>query len=130
VGHTQSVTEHGKDSANELGEDGALNQAGCQLRELVASFANVTSPTITWDAANHLVQDSRNEPNSASGSPRSTTLRKTLLEPGFILEPACNNEAHALCESGCPFYDDKYKGHFDNPFMSAFCLDRRRPCRR
>lgn len=31
-----------------------------------------------------------------------------------MLEPDCNNEANRLRESGRRFYDDKYKGHFDN----------------
>jgi hypothetical protein len=35
-----------------------------------------------------------------------------------VLEPACNNEANELRDSGRRFYDDKYRGHFDNLFNS------------
>ena len=42
--------------------------------------------------------------------------RKVLLEPGYVLEPDCNNQANRLRESGRRFYDEKYKTHFDNLF--------------
>ena len=41
------------------------------------------------------------------------------MEPGFVLEPKCNDEANNLRESGRRFYDGKYKGHFDNLFSTA-----------
>lgn len=44
---------------------------------------------------------------------------QVLLDPGFVLEPQCNNEANALRENGRRFYDEKYKGHFDNLFNAA-----------
>ncbi len=31
-----------------------------------------------------------------------------------MLEPQCNDQANRLREEGRRFYDDKYKGHFDN----------------
>lgn len=42
-----------------------------------------------------------------------------LLEPGYVLEPDCNNQANRLKDEGKKFYDDKYKSHFDNLFNSA-----------
>ena len=42
-----------------------------------------------------------------------------MTEPGFVLEPKCNDEANSLRESGRHFYDDKYKGHFDNLFSTT-----------
>ena len=39
---------------------------------------------------------------------------QVLLEPGFVLEPSCNDQANQLREDGRSFYDGKYKGHFDN----------------
>jgi hypothetical protein len=41
-----------------------------------------------------------------------------LLEPGYILEPACNTHATELKESGHSFFDEKYRDHFDNIFSS------------
>lgn len=43
-------------------------------------------------------------------------IRRVLLEPGYVLEPDCNNQANRLRDSGRSFYDDKYKSHFDNLF--------------
>jgi len=44
---------------------------------------------------------------------------QVLLEPGYVLEPDCNNQANALRESGRQFYDVKYKYHFDNLFNTT-----------
>ncbi len=44
---------------------------------------------------------------------------QVLLDPGFVLEPQCNNDANTLRENGRRFYDEKYKGHFDNLFNAA-----------
>lgn len=41
------------------------------------------------------------------------------MEPGYVLEPDCNNQANQLREDGRQFYDVKYKSHFDNLFNSA-----------
>lgn len=43
---------------------------------------------------------------------------QVLLEPGYVLEEDCNNEAKRLRESGREFYDGKYKDHFNNLFNS------------
>ena len=40
------------------------------------------------------------------------------MEPGYVLEDECNNEAKRLRESGREFYDGKYKDHFNNLFNS------------
>ena len=42
--------------------------------------------------------------------------RKVLLQPGYVLEPACNSEGREIRENGRSFYDDKYRDHFDNLF--------------
>jgi len=46
-------------------------------------------------------------------------IRKVLLEPGFVLEPSCNDEGNRLRETGNHFYKDKYRDHFDNLFNSV-----------
>ncbi len=48
-----------------------------------------------------------------------TETSQVLLDPGFVLEPQCNNEANELRENGRRFYDDKYRSHFDNLINSA-----------
>ena len=42
--------------------------------------------------------------------------RKVLLQSGYVLEPACDSEGSGIHENGRRFYDDKYRGHFDNLF--------------
>ena len=46
-------------------------------------------------------------------------LKQALLDPGFVLEPACNDEGNRLRNTGKHFYDDKYRDHFDNLFNSV-----------
>lgn len=41
---------------------------------------------------------------------------QSLLEPGFVLQPQCNDSARKLQDSGRQFYDGKYKSHFDGLF--------------
>jgi hypothetical protein len=43
----------------------------------------------------------------------STNDLQCLLEPGFVLQPQCNDTARKLQDSDRQFYDDKYKSHFD-----------------
>lgn len=42
-----------------------------------------------------------------------------LLRAGYVLEPDCNNRSNHTHDSGCQFYDDKYKNHFNNLFSAV-----------
>ncbi|KAL0948737.1 hypothetical protein HGRIS_008869 [Hohenbuehelia grisea] len=120
VGHARTVAEHGKDSHSKLSSDPALNTAMAELRTLLERFANGTSMNMIFDAFGTLADDTRRDPELRDWFRRvDTYIRKVLFEPGFVLEPACNNEAKDLRESGRRFYDEKYKGHFDNLFNSV-----------
>ncbi|KAI0707522.1 hypothetical protein C8T65DRAFT_216076 [Cerioporus squamosus] len=118
--HGKTVANHGKDSTNQLQSDGALNQATHELRTLLERFANGKSLGIIGDAMQALYNDAQQDEELRNWF-RSVDAytRKVLLDPGFVLEPQCNNEANELRESGRRFYDDKYKGHFDNLFNAA-----------
>ena len=73
-----------------------------------------------FNAANDLIDDARNDQEFRDWwSQVDTFVRKVLLEPGFVLEPQCNNEGRAIRESGRRFYDDKYKAHFDRLFSTV-----------
>ena len=118
--HGKTVANHGKDSHDRLREDDSLGLAGRELRTLLERFANGQSTDIIWNAMNQLIDDSRNDKELREWFSRvDTFIRKTLLEPGFVLEPQCNKEAKELRESGRQFYDGKYKNHFDNMFNSV-----------
>jgi hypothetical protein len=72
-----------------------------------------------FEAVNILINDARtDEEFRAWWGQVDGYARKVLLEPGFVLEPQCNNEGNALRESGRKFYDDKYSAHFDRLFTS------------
>ncbi|TFK83404.1 hypothetical protein K466DRAFT_665853 [Polyporus arcularius HHB13444] len=118
--HGKTVADHGKDSKNQLQSDGALQQATHELRTLLERFANGKSLGMIGDAMQALYVDAQQDEDLRNWF-RSVDAytRKVLLEPGFVLEPQCNNEANELRENGRRFYDDKYKGHFDNLINSA-----------
>lgn len=75
---------------------------------------------IVWNSINQLVEDSKHDPELREWFKSvNAYIRKVLLEPGFVLDPACNDDARALRDSGRQFYDHKYKSHFDNLFSSV-----------
>jgi hypothetical protein len=118
-------------------QDPALNQAGKELRTLLERFANGQSIDPITDAMNVLIDDANRDPelrdwfkdgdayirkvrilDELRFSPNDVSPFQILLEPGYVLEPACNNRGNELRESGHRFFDDKYRDHFDNIFSS------------
>ncbi|KAJ2922652.1 hypothetical protein H1R20_g14446, partial [Candolleomyces eurysporus] len=101
-----------------------LNLALSELRTLLERFANNTSLSLIIDPINVLIDDGRRDPELREWfSKLNTYVRRVLLEPGYILEPACDTEGHRLVrEEGKRFYgtgrgdepEGKYKGHFDS----------------
>lgn len=82
-------------------------------------FANNQSMDPIFNAVNDLTDDARNDQEFRNWWSRvDSYTREVLLEPGFVLEPKCNDEGRQLRESGRTFYDDKYKSHFDRLFSS------------
>jgi hypothetical protein len=146
LSHLKESMEHGRTVAQEkesegvkvLKSDPALKQATKELRTLLERFANGNSIDTIIDAVNALVDDAQRDKEFKDWFKKVDTyihkvrhhayvyIRLTylnpvqvLLQPGFVLEPACNAEGHQLRESGRHFYDVKYKGHFDNLFHSV-----------
>ncbi|KAI0057660.1 hypothetical protein BV25DRAFT_1970625 [Artomyces pyxidatus] len=119
AGHGRSLAGHGKDSHGKLTSDPALQQSTTQLRTLLERFANGQSMDIIFGAIDDLVQDARNDEEFRHWFEGVDAYsRKVLLEPGYVLEPACNSEGRELRDSGRRFYDEKYKNHFDRLFDS------------
>ncbi|KAI0781790.1 hypothetical protein C8Q75DRAFT_790036 [Abortiporus biennis] len=115
--HGKTVIGQGKDSHAQLTSDSSLQQATSELRTLLERFANGMSLGIIGDAMHVLYDDAKKDEelrNWFKGVDSYT--RKVLMEPGYVLEPDCNNEANRLRESGRQFYDVKYRSHFDNLF--------------
>jgi hypothetical protein len=120
VKHGRKIAGARKDhTADSVTKDKNLKRATRELRTLLERFANNTSLDIVLDAIDAIIDDARrDEELRAWFSDVDAYIRKLLLEPGYVIEPDCNNQANRLRESGRRFYDDKYKGHFDNLFNS------------
>ncbi|KAI0743264.1 hypothetical protein BC629DRAFT_1599620 [Irpex lacteus] len=113
--HGRTVAEHGKDSHGKLAEDDNVKQATRELRTLLERFANGLSLDVIGDALHDLYEDAQKDEELRAWLNRvDSYIRKVLIEPGYVLEPDCNNQANSLREDGRRFYDDKYKAHFDN----------------
>ncbi|EKM56742.1 uncharacterized protein PHACADRAFT_91847 [Phanerochaete carnosa HHB-10118-sp] len=113
--HGRTIAGHGKDSHQQLTSDNSLQQATSELRTLLERFANGMSLGIIGDAVHDLYEDAQKDDELRDWFKQCDAyIRKVLIEPGYVLEPDCNNEANRLREGGRRFYDGKYKSHFDN----------------
>jgi len=120
AGHSRTVVQKGQESHRALTGDEALKAAFYELRTLLERFANGRSLDVILDAVNLLSDDARDDEELRSWFHSvDAYIRKVLLEPGYVLDSDCNDEANQLRDSGRRFYDDKYKNHFDNLFDSA-----------
>jgi hypothetical protein len=119
VKHGRTLAEAGKDRKAEVKKDKNLTLATRELRTLLERFANGVSLDIVLDAVDAIIDDARRDDALREWFLAiNAYIRKLLLEVGYVIEPECNNEAKRLRETGRHFYDDKYKGHFDNLFNS------------
>ncbi|PPQ90960.1 hypothetical protein CVT25_015686 [Psilocybe cyanescens] len=97
-----------------------LDACIAELRTLLERFANGTSFSIVTDALDALIDDARRDEALREWFKACDLyIRKVLLEPGYILEPDCNNHANKLREIGREFYDGKYRAHFEGLFDSV-----------
>ncbi|KAG5640527.1 hypothetical protein DXG03_008215 [Asterophora parasitica] len=117
--HGRNTIEAQKESARHVGEDKSLHRAITEIRTLLERFANGKSMDTIIDAFGVLRDDAGRDKELRDWF-RSVEgySRKVLLEPGYVLEPGCNEQANHLRDSGRRFYDVKYKGEFDNLFNS------------
>ncbi|TRM64226.1 hypothetical protein BD626DRAFT_429803 [Schizophyllum amplum] len=124
--HGQNVgKQHAKHTANAAQDDQSLTNAWGELRKLLERFANGQSMDVIFDAANRLAEDAKNDKALEAWLERANAyIRKTLLQPGFVLKDECNEEAADLRKTGQVFFEDKYKGHFDNFFQSIATFGR------
>lgn len=117
--HGRTLADASKDHTTGVTKDENLKRATRELRTLLERFANGMSLDIVLDAVDAIIDDARRDDALREWfSAVDAYIRKVLLEPGYVLEPDCNNHANRLRETGRQFYDEKYKGHFDNLFDS------------
>ncbi|EGN94223.1 hypothetical protein SERLA73DRAFT_115180 [Serpula lacrymans var. lacrymans S7.3] len=118
--HGKTMAGHGKESGGSLTSDPSLRQATSELRTLLERFANGKNMNIIFDSVNALVDDARRDEEFRAWFRRlDAFIRKLLLQAGYVLEEDCNREGNEVRESGRQFWDQKYRGHFDNLFNST-----------
>ncbi|CAE6470084.1 unnamed protein product [Rhizoctonia solani] len=118
-GHSRSVAATGQGSAKNVTSDPSLRLATRELRTLLERFANGQSMDPILDATGALWDDAqKDEGLRAWFRKMDEYVRKVLLEPGYVLQPQCNDRGREIREEGRQFFDHKYKGHKDNLFDS------------
>ncbi|KAG6885293.1 hypothetical protein C0993_003577 [Termitomyces sp. T159_Od127] len=116
VGEVSSFTSI---SNKRRGFDKSLKRSIREIRTLLERFANNQTMEPIIDAFNVLRDDAQRDKELRDWfNEVDRYLHQVLLEPGYVLDQACNDRANQLRESGRRFYDDKYKGHFDRLFGS------------
>jgi len=118
--HGRTLADHHAGKAGDVVEDPSLKRASSELRTLLERFANNKSLDDVFGAVDQLATDAQNDEElRAWFKDLDSYVRKTLLEPGYIISPDCNNQANRLQESGRRFFDDKYAGHKNALFDSV-----------
>ncbi|KZO93654.1 hypothetical protein CALVIDRAFT_539829 [Calocera viscosa TUFC12733] len=115
--HGKTLAGTGTQSAGQVAEDPALKQAVSELRTLLERFANNTSLDGIINACQDLYNDAQNDAALRGWFEKlDGFVRRTLLQPGYVLQPQYNDEGRALIDDGKGFFDNKYKSHKDNLF--------------
>ncbi|RDX45619.1 hypothetical protein OH76DRAFT_1558936 [Lentinus brumalis] len=113
--HGRTVASHGKDSHQQISSDPNVQTSLNEIRTLLERFANGRSLNTIGDAMRALYEDSQNDERLRHWFREvDEYVREVLLEPGYVLDDQCSERGNQLRESGRQFYDEKYKGHFDN----------------
>ncbi|KLO12225.1 hypothetical protein SCHPADRAFT_905341 [Schizopora paradoxa] len=113
-GHGRRVASAGANQTNSLFSDPNLNQATSEMRTFLERCANGQRMDGMIDAAQRLWDDAQEDEELRAWWGRvDTFVRKSLLEPGFILAPLFESQARQLRDESRRFFDEKYKGHRD-----------------
>ncbi|QRW17273.1 hypothetical protein RhiXN_05275 [Rhizoctonia solani] len=113
-GHSRSVAATGQGSAkiSECHKRPLAPPCTRELRTLLERFANGQSMDPILDATGALWDDAqKDEGLRAWFRKMDEYVRKVLLEPGYVLQPQCNDRGREIREEGRQFFDHKYKGH-------------------
>ncbi|KAG9010125.1 hypothetical protein FRB94_004366 [Tulasnella sp. JGI-2019a] len=120
LSHGKHFTQHGTGQASEIKEDPSLQQATNELRTLLERFANGRSLDGIEQSVRVMYDDAQKDEGLKNWFKElDVYVRKTLLEPGYVLSPQCNTRGNELIDSGHAYFDEKYRGHLDNVFDSV-----------
>ncbi|KAH7327708.1 hypothetical protein B0J17DRAFT_680633 [Rhizoctonia solani] len=118
-GHSRNMAATGQDSAKNVTSDPSLRLATRELRTLLERFANGHSMDPILDATGALWDDAQKDEDLRAWFRKTDEyVRRVLLEPGYVLQPQCNDRGNEIREEGHRFFDHKYKAHKDNLFDS------------
>ncbi|KAG8824097.1 hypothetical protein FRC19_002552 [Serendipita sp. 401] len=108
VGTNQTKTATGLFS-----NDPVLQQAWQELRVLLERFAGGRSLDPIFDAIQRIWDDAREDEQFRAWWGRADTfVRRTLLEPGFILTPQFNTQSNVIFhDEAKEFFDERYRPH-------------------
>ncbi|KAG8804896.1 hypothetical protein FRC17_005846, partial [Serendipita sp. 399] len=108
VGANQTKTTTGLFS-----NDPVLQQAWQELRVLLERFAGGRSLDPIFDSIQKLWDDAREDEQFRAWWGRADSfVRRTLLEPGFILTPQFNSQSQAIFhDEAKEFFDERYRPH-------------------
>ncbi|KAF8301114.1 hypothetical protein DL93DRAFT_2122133 [Clavulina sp. PMI_390] len=115
--HGRTLASHHANKASDVTEDPSLQRATSELRLLLERFANGASMDGMIQAMQALSDDAQEDEGLRDWfKDLDRYIRKTLLEPGFVLSPQFDNDANRLRDTGHQFFDEKYRAHKDNLF--------------
>lgn len=108
----------GKDSNNSVKQARTgLAAAENDLCTLIERFANGTSTATLWESINQIYKDAEKDDELKNWfKSMNRYIHRCLLEQGYVLEEASNEEWNKLYEKGHYLLRDKYKKHTDNVF--------------
>ncbi|KIM26634.1 hypothetical protein M408DRAFT_25337 [Serendipita vermifera MAFF 305830] len=106
-------TAQGKTAKGLFANDPVLQQAWSELRVLLERFAGGRSLDPTFDAIDKLWTDAKEDEAFRAWWKRADSfVRKTLLEPGFILAPQFNTQSQEIFhDQAKEFFDVRYRPH-------------------
>ena len=111
-GHAKHVANKSTDAADQFKSDPGIADATLQFRTLLERFANGKSMDNIIKALDQIYTDAQNDSDLRNWfSNLNQFVRRSLLEPGYILEDDCEKEGQELRESGKHFFTEKYRGH-------------------
>ncbi|KZP01029.1 hypothetical protein CALVIDRAFT_493481 [Calocera viscosa TUFC12733] len=119
-GHAKSVAGTGAQSANAMTDDPSLQLAWSEFRTLLERFADNRSMQPIMDSINDLYNDAQQDEGLRHYFSRlDGFVRRTLLEPGYVLAPEYDEDARRIRDDGKQFFDQKYAPHKDRLFDSV-----------
>ncbi|KAH7140685.1 hypothetical protein EDB81DRAFT_61834 [Dactylonectria macrodidyma] len=108
--HGRTMGKGGASSAKEARSGFAAAEA--DLRTLIERFANGTSTSDLWESIGQIYKDAEKDPELREWFKNlDAYIRRCLLQQGFILDDASNQQWNQLYERGRYLLREKYRSH-------------------